>query len=73
MCLLASQPWIHSAAHPPCLSLQPGNRASYATHISTCAFNSLFAGELVIPDWVSALGQHATLCTMPRQAGQVAR
>lgn len=37
-----------------CLSPQPRNRASYTTHISTCAFNSLFAGELVIPDWVGA-------------------
>ncbi|KAI7843001.1 hypothetical protein COHA_003334 [Chlorella ohadii] len=37
----------------------PGNRASYTTHISTCAFNSLFAGELVIPDWDMFHSRHS--------------
>lgn len=39
--------------HPPTPVPQPRNRASFTTHISTCAFNSLFCGELFIPDWVS--------------------
>ncbi|PRW33710.1 raffinose synthase isoform B [Chlorella sorokiniana] len=37
----------------------PRNRASYTTHISTCAFNSLFAGELVIPDWDMFHSRHS--------------
>eukprot|EP00887_Chlorella_sp_A99_P005545 scaffold1.g5545.t1 len=29
----------------------PRNCASFTTHVSTCAFNSLFCGELAVPDW----------------------
>ncbi|KAL4420351.1 hypothetical protein ABPG77_006158 [Micractinium sp. CCAP 211/92] len=37
----------------------PRNRASFTTHISTCAFNSLFCGELFIPDWDMFHSRHS--------------
>lgn len=36
----------------------PANPASHTTHIANCAFNTLFMGELVIPDWDMFHSQH---------------
>ena len=50
---------LHPATRPPhhVMRTQPRNRASFTTHISTCAFASLFCGELYIPDWVRDVGR----------------
>ncbi|KAL4419946.1 hypothetical protein ABPG75_007044 [Micractinium tetrahymenae] len=37
----------------------PRNRASFTTHISTCAFNSLFCGEIFVPDWDMFHSKHS--------------
>ena len=29
----------------------PTNPASWAAHIANCSFNTLFMGEVVVPDW----------------------
>lgn len=55
-CLLPLQPAC-PPPHPPACArsvsddFYPANPASHTAHIANCAFNSLFMGCLVVPDW----------------------